>query len=597
MQFIHESLIESVKNAGRALHSVEFADKQVQVQRTRKEFEGDFTVVVFPLASAVKQAPEAFGHALGAHLVEHHAEFSSFNVVKGFLNLVVSDDYWKKFFGYALTQVRFGYGTPDSLPRVIVEYSSPNTNKPLHLGHLRNIFLGFSVSEILKAKGHKVTRVQIINDRGIHICKSMLAWKKFGNGETPESSGLKGDKLVGKYYVLFDKAYKEQQKELMTAGRTQEQAEQQAPMMQEAQELLRLWEAGDAETVSLWKMMNAWVYDGFDATYAQMRVTFDKLYYESNTYILGRDEVVKGLESGVFFKKDDGSVWIDLTEEGLDQKAVLRRDGTAMYITQDIGTAILRFRDFPDTAYQIYTVGNEQEYHFKVLFKILKKLGFEQADKCYHLSYGMVELPEGKMKSREGTVVDADDLMAEMVQVAREVAAEQGKLDGLEPAEQEQTFSSIGMAALKYFLLRVDPVKNMLFNPKESIDFNGNTGPFIQYTYVRTRAIKRKAAELEVASNKTEYNGSLHAAEKALLRKLHEFPAVLAEAAATYNPSALAHFSYDLAKEFNSFYHECPVLKESDASLREFRIQLSIKTGEVIASAMSLLGVEMVERM
>lgn len=597
MTAIQEVLPTAVKQAVWEVYGIELADKQLQLQRTRKEFEGEFTVVVFPIAGAVKQAPEPTASAIGQWLVAQRTEIAKFNVVKGFLNLVLSDEYWQNFFSLAVSNNRFGFGEPDSLPRVLVEFASPNTNKPLHLGHLRNIFLGDAVSNILAAKGHKVTRVQIINDRGIHICKSMLAWKKFGNGETPESSHLKGDKLVGKYYVRFDQQYKIEQQTLRAAGKTEKEAAEEAPILLEAKDMLRKWEANDPEVVSLWKTMNDWVYDGFNASYAKMGVAFDKLYYESDTYLLGREEVMNGLKNGVFFKKEDGSIWIDLTEEGLDQKAVLRKDGTAMYITQDIGTAILRFRDFPDTDYQIYTVGNEQDYHFKVLFKILKKLGFQQGERCFHLSYGMVELPEGKMKSREGTVVDADDLMDDMHQVAREVALEQGKLEGIEEAEKETMFHAIGMAALKYFLLKVDPVKNMLFNPKESIDFNGNTGPFILYTYVRTRAILRKALELEPIGQPLQTLASLAPEEKTLLRRLHDFPAVVSEAADTHNPSAIAHYTYELAREFNVFYHECPVLKESNDHSRRFRVALAVKTGDVIAAAFSLLGVKTVERM
>jgi arginyl-tRNA synthetase len=456
------------------------------------------------------------------------------------------------------------------------------------------------VSEILKAVGHRVTKVQIINDRGIHICKSMVAWVNYGNGETPESAGLKGDKLVGKYYVEFDKAHKAQMKELIEQGMAEEQAGQQTAIMQQAQNMLRLWEARDEETIALWTKMNGWVYDGFTSTYKAMGVDFDKLYYESNTYINGKEEVEKGLASGAFFQKEDGSIWIDLTDEGLDQKALLRKDGTAMYITQDIGTAILRFRDFPDLAYQIYTVGNEQEYHFKVLFKILKKLGFEKADQCYHLSYGMVELPEGKMKSREGTVVDADDLMEEMATVAQEVSAEQGKLEGLPEAERNQLFHVIGMAALKYFLLRVDPKKNMLFDPKESIDFNGNTGPSVQYTYVRTQAIQRRFAEAHPGFNPKEANSEGHTlstAESEVVAKMYEWPAVLRMAATTYNPADIAHYSYDLAKLYNAFYQDHQIVKETDEQARNFRLALTYKTGVVIREAMRLLGISMPDRM
>ena len=597
---MHALVGDAVRKACSELFSVELAEGQLQLQKTRKEFEGDITVVVFPLTKLSKLSPEATGEALGKFLTEQVVHVSKFNVVKGFLNLSMSAEFWKGFFAAALKQDDFGFASPNSALHVMVEYSSPNTNKPLHLGHLRNNFLGYSVSEILKAVGHRVTKVQIINDRGIHICKSMVAWVNYGNGETPESSGLKGDKLVGKYYVEFDKAHKAQMKELIEQGMAEEQAGQQTAIMQQAQNMLRLWEARDEETIALWTKMNGWVYDGFTSTYKAMGVDFDKLYYESNTYINGKEEVEKGLASGAFFQKEDGSIWIDLTDEGLDQKALLRKDGTAMYITQDIGTAILRFRDFPDLAYQIYTVGNEQEYHFKVLFKILKKLGFEKADHCYHLSYGMVELPEGKMKSREGTVVDADDLMEEMATVAQEVSAEQGKLEGLPEAERNQLFHIIGMAALKYFLLRVDPKKNMLFDPKESIDFNGNTGPSVQYTYVRTQAIQRRYAEAHPEFNPKEANSEGHTlstAESEVVAKMYEWPAVLRTAATTFNPADIAHYSYDLAKLYNAFYQDHQIVKEADEQARNFRLALTYKTGVVIREAMRLLGISMPDRM
>ena len=597
---MHALVGDAVRKACGELFSVELAEGQLQLQKTRKEFEGDITVVVFTLTKLSKLSPEATGEALGKFLTEQVVHVSKFNVVKGFLNLSMSAEFWKGFFAAALKQDDFGFASPNSAPHVMVEYSSPNTNKPLHLGHLRNNFLGYSVSEILKAVGHRVTKVQIINDRGIHICKSMVAWVNYGNSETPESSGLKGDKLVGKYYVEFDKAHKAQMKELIEQGMAEEQAGQQTAIMQQAQNMLRLWEARDEETIALWTKMNGWVYDGFTSTYKAMGVDFDKLYYESNTYINGKEEVEKGLAFGAFFQKEDGSIWIDLTDEGLDQKALLRKDGTAMYITQDIGTAILRFRDFPDLAYQIYTVGNEQEYHFKVLFKILKKLGFEKADQCYHLSYGMVELPEGKMKSREGTVVDADDLMEEMATVAQEVSAEQGKLEGLPEAERNQLFHVIGMAALKYFLLRVDPKKNMLFDPKESIDFNGNTGPSVQYTYVRTQAIQRRYAEAHAGFNPKEANSEGHTlstAESEVVAKMYEWPAVLRMAATTFNPADIAHYSYDLAKLYNAFYQDHQIVKEADEQARNFRLALTYKTGVVIREAMRLLGISMPDRM
>jgi arginyl-tRNA synthetase len=597
---MHAIVGAALRQACSDLFSTELAEGQLQLQKTRKEFEGDITVVVFPLTKMSKLSPEATGEALGKHMSEHADHISKFNVVKGFLNLSMSAEFWKGFFSSALSHDDFGFAPANSTSHVMVEYSSPNTNKPLHLGHLRNNFLGYSVGEILKAVGHRVTKVQIINDRGIHICKSMVAWLNYGHGETPESSGLKGDKLVGKYYVEFDKAHKAQMKELVAQGITEEQAAQQTAIMQQAQEMLRSWEARDEETIALWSKMNSWVYDGFASTYKAMGVDFDKLYYESNTYINGKEEVVKGLASGAFFQKDDGSIWIDLTDEGLDQKALLRKDGTAMYITQDIGTAILRFRDYPDLAYQIYTVGNEQEYHFKVLFKILKKLGFEKAEQCYHLSYGMVELPEGKMKSREGTVVDADDLMHEMADVAREVSAEQGKLEGLPEAEKNALYDTIGMAALKYFLLRVDPKKNMLFDPKESIDFNGNTGPSVQYTFVRTQAVLRRYAVGNSgfqAKNADYTSYAMNAAEADVVAKIYEWPAVLRGAASTYNPADIAHYSYDLAKLYNTFYHDNQVVREADEHARHFRLALTYKTGAVIREAMRLLGIGMPDRM
>jgi arginyl-tRNA synthetase len=597
MKNIREIIHGAVVKAGSELFGAALTDAQVQLQDTRKEFEGELTLVVFPLVKVAGKSPEETGKIIGEYLVREVPEVSAFNVVKGFLNLVISDAYWLAFFRHAHADGRFGLAEPDSRPRVLVEFASPNTNKPLHLGHLRNIFLGDSVSRLLRAAGHRVTRVQIINDRGIHICKSMIAWMRSGTGETPESSGMKGDKLVGKYYVEFDRAYKAEIAELIAQGKTEDEAKAGAPVMLAAQELLRKWEAKDPETYALWEKMNGWVYAGFDVSYRTMGVEFDKLYFESDTYLLGREEVMKGLEQGVFFRKEDGSIWVDLTEDGLDQKALLRRDGTAMYITQDIGTAILRFRDFPDTAYQIYTVGNEQEYHFKVLFRVLKKLGWEQADRCHHLSYGMVELPEGKMKSREGTVVDADDIMAEMQNVAREVAEEQGKLDGLSEAEKEEAYLRIGMAALKYFLLRVDPVKTMLFNPRESIDFNGHTGPFIQYGYVRTRAILRKAAESGITPGGIPDTVSVNEYEKSLLRRLHEFPAAVADAAARYNPSILANYCYELTRDFNGFYQQCQILREEREDVRNLRIGLVSGVGKVLSTGLDLLGIRMVERM
>ncbi len=598
---IQQLIGDAATKAIQSLYNKDLGGTQLQFQKSRKEFEGDTTIVVFPLAKISGKGPEQTGNDIGQFLLDHVEEVEAFNVVKGFLNISLSEKFWLGFFKEAVSVQQFGFVKADSMPRVMVEFSSPNTNKPLHLGHLRNIFLGNSVAEILKAVGHKVTKVQIINDRGIHICKSMLAWEKFGNGETPQSSNLKGDKLVGKYYVEFDKEQKKQVKALIESGVKEEDAAKQTAIMQEAQAMLLKWEARDPDVMALWNKMNGWVYEGFDQTYKTIGVEFDKLYYESETYINGKAEVEIGLNAGIFFRKEDGSVWIDLTNDGLDEKVVLRKDGTAMYITQDIGTAILRFRDFPDLAYQIYTVGNEQEYHFRVLIKILKKLGFDQADKCYHLSYGMVELPEGKMKSREGTVVDADDLMAAMADVAKEVAQEQGKLEGLPEAEKDQLYNVIGMAAIKYFLLRVDPVKNMMFDPKESIDFNGNTGPSVQYTYVRTLALLRKAAEggMELDPVKLDFSNvsGLKKTESDLISKIYDWPEVLRNAAASYNPADVAHYCYDLARTYNAFYHENPIIRESDEALRFLRLSLTKKTGEVIKDGMGLLGIAMPDRM
>lgn len=595
---IHQILSAGLTNAVDHLFSAKVEPSQIQLQKTRKEFEGDLTVVIFPLVKISKMGPEQTGNAIGEYMVQHLPEVTQFNVVKGFLNLSISKEFWLGLFETISATENFGYQAPDTKSRVLVEYASPNTNKPLHLGHLRNIFLGYSVAKILKANGHSVSKVQIINDRGIHICKSMYAWKLLGNGETPHSTGLKGDKLVGKYYVEFDKLYKKQQAEMVAGGATAEEAAQNAPAMKEAQELLRKWEAKDQEVWDLWNMMNGWVYAGFDTTYQTMGVDFDKNYYESETYLLGRDEVINGLQKGIFFQKEDGSIWVDLTDEGLDQKALLRKDGTAMYITQDIGTAILRFRDFQDAAYQIYTVGNEQEYHFKVLFKILKKLGFDQGDKCYHLSYGMVELPEGKMKSREGTVVDADDIMEEMRAEAESVAKEQGKLEGLEESEKADVYRAIGMSALKYFLLKVDPIKNMTFNPKESIDFNGNTGPFILYTYVRTNAIKTKFEALGEDYSSYHLEPSLISPiEQEIIKKMNDFPSVLQEAGEKYNPSLIANYCYELVREFNSFYHDFPILREENSELKKFRVALTVKVGEIIKNSMDLMGISVVRKM
>ena len=569
--------------------------ENIEIQLTRKEFEGDYTIVLFPLLKLIKAKPEQIGEVLGAYLTEHVAEVTAYHVVKGFLNLSIADSYFLSFFGEMAAQERYGT-TPVTAesPAMIVEYSSPNTNKPLHLGHIRNNLLGFAMAKILEATGKRVYKTQIINDRGIHICKSMVAWQRFGEGETPERTGMKGDKLVGKYYVLFDKAYKEEITQLIAEGKSKEEAEREAPIFLEAQQLLRLWEQGDADTLALWKKMNQWVYDGFEVTYRNLGVSFDRNYYESETYLLGKDIVQRGLEQGVFYRKEDGSVWVDLTSDGLDEKLVLRSDGTSVYITQDFGTAIKRIEeDFPKVEGMIYTVGNEQDYHFKVLFLILQKLGFAWAKKLYHLSYGMVELPNGKMKSREGTVVDADDLMEEMVQVAEELSQELGKLDGYTQQQKQQLYRVIGLGALKYYILKVDPKKKIAFNPQESIDFQGNTGPFIQYTYARIQSILRRAGELPQLPT----IGDLHSKERELIKQLSLFAGVVQQAADTYSPALIANYVYELVKEFNSFYQNVSILGEEDATKRALRIHLSRKVGEVIATGFGLLGIEVPERM
>jgi arginyl-tRNA synthetase len=590
---LQNDLTQKVIEAVKQLYQVELPT--VEFQPTRKDFEGDVTVVVFPMLRHVKGNPVQIGTRIGEYLVENVDEVSKCNVVQGFLNIVIEDSYYLDFFNSISNETDFGYVKSQSDDAVMVEYSSPNTNKPLHLGHIRNNLLGYSVAEILKASGKKVYKTQIINDRGIHICKSMLAWQKFGDGETPESSGLKGDHLVGKYYVAFDKAYKEQIAQLVEAGTPKEKAEKEAPILLEAQEMLRKWEAGDDEVVALWKKMNGWVYEGFDITYKNLGVDFDTLYYESDTYLLGRDVVKDGLERGVFFKKEDGSVWIDLTDEGLDEKIVLRSDGTAVYMTQDIGTAIQRVTDFPDINGMVYTVGNEQDYHFKVLFLILKKLGYSWAEQLYHLSYGMVDLPSGKMKSREGTVVDADDLIKNMEDTAESISQELGKLDGYSEEEKKELYRTIGLGALKYYILKVDPKKRILFNPEESVDFQGNTGPFIQYTYARIQSILRKAGG--VRSSAVETSMDLHEKEKELLKQLQLFPETVQLAAENFSPALIANYTYDLVKEFNSFYQQVSILGETDEQKKNFRVQLSKKVGEVIQSAFRLLGIDVPERM
>jgi arginyl-tRNA synthetase len=568
---------------------------KVEFQSTRKEFEGDITMVIFPLLKVIKSNPVELGNKIGAYLVENVAEVSNFNVVSGFLNIVISDQYYLDFFNDIKDNSQFGFVSPKTNePAVMVEYSSPNTNKPLHLGHVRNNLLGYSVAEILKASGKKVYKTQIINDRGIHICKSMLAWQKFGNGQTPDTSGLKGDKLVGNFYVAFDKAYKEEINQLMSEGKSEEEAKKQAPIILEAQEMLLKWEAGDAEVMSLWKTMNQWVYDGFGTTYTNLGVNFDSYYYESNTYLLGKDVVQIGLEKGIFEKDPDGSVWIDLTPDGLDRKIVLRSDGTAVYMTQDIGTAIQRVKDFPDVGGMVYTVGNEQDYHFKVLFLILQKLGFDWSKNLFHLSYGMVDLPSGKMKSREGTVVDADDLMNEMTETAQKISEELGKLEGYSDAEKAKLYNTIGMGALKYYILKVDPKKRILFDPEESVDFAGNTGPFIQYTYARIQSIIRKA-NFDFTEKTTIK--AMHEKEKELVKQLELYPEVIQNAAQNHSPALIANYTYDLVREYNSFYQAVPILGSNDSVEKVFRVQLSKKVADTIASAFQLLGIQVPERM
>ena len=570
----------------------------LQIQPTNQEFEGSHTLVCFPLTKISRKNPEETARMVGEHLVVSTELVERYNVVKGFLNLVIKDKVWIEAFKEIWLNPDYGQ-LPSNGQEVMVEYSSPNTNKPLHLGHLRNNFLGYSVAEIYKANGYKVHKVQIINDRGIHICKSMAAWKLFGDGETPESSGLKGDHLVGKYYVIFDRKYKEQIADLIAKGISEEEAGKQAAIMQLAVDLLRKWEQKDPETVELWRMMNSWVYEGFSATYARMGVDFEKLYYESDTYLLGKEEVLKGVEKGVFFKKDDGSIWVDLTSDGLDQKVLLRSDGTSVYMTQDIGTAILRFTDFPKIVGQIYTVGNEQEYHFKVLFLILSKLGFDWAKRCFHLSYGMVDLPTGKMKSREGTVVDADDLMQEMVDEAERQTMTLGKIEGWNEDETKRLFEMIGLGALKFFLLKVDPKKRMLFDPNESIQLQGFTGPFIQYTHARIRAIIRKAESQNISATAADLNSvtSLEASERDVLNLLSLYEIRVKEAAKEYSPAVIANYAFELAKEYNKLYQNIPIFSEADQAKLKFRIAFSGAVADTIRKAMRLLGITVPDKM
>jgi arginyl-tRNA synthetase len=590
---LHHTLTTHIQKAVLELFNISI--EKVEFQATRKEFEGDITMVVFPLVKVLKGNPVEIGNQIGNYLVTNVNEVSKFNVVGGFLNIVISDAFYVEFFNTIKNNETFGFVAPkEGEKAVMVEYSSPNTNKPLHLGHIRNNLLGYSVAEILKASGKKVYKTQIINDRGIHICKSMLAWQKFGNGQTPASTGLKGDKLVGNFYVEFDKQYKKEISELIAQGKTEDEAKKLAPSILEAQQMLLDWENGKPEVIELWKTMNQWVYDGFAQTYKNLGVDFDSYYYESNTYLLGKEVVQFGLEKGIFEKDPDGSVWIDLTADGLDRKIVLRSDGTAVYMTQDIGTAIQRVKDFPDVGGMVYTVGNEQDYHFKVLFLILKKLGFDWADSLYHLSYGMVELPSGKMKSREGTVVDADDLMAEMTTTAQTISEELGKLDGYSDEEKSVLFKTIGLGALKYYMLKVDPKKQMMFNPEESVDFAGNTGPFIQYTYARIQSILRKADfDTSVSISGLE----LHEKEKELIKQVQLFPEVIQNAAENHSPALIANYTYDLVKEFNSFYQQVSILGEENHDKKVFRVQLSKSVGNTIKNAFQLLGIEVPERM
>jgi len=587
MNFIIDATVKAVKT----LYQTDIDAFAVSLQETRKEFEGQVTIVTFPFTRFSKKSPEQTGAEIGEYLKNELAEVSAFNVIKGFLNISIASSYWIDQLNNVIAADDFAVFKPNG-KKVMVEYSSPNTNKPLHLGHVRNNLLGYSVTQILAAAGYEVIKTNLVNDRGIHICKSMLAWQKFGNGETPESTGMKGDHLVGKYYVIFDKEYKKQIDELKLQGQTEEEAKKNAPLIKEAQEMLLKWEAGDDKVIDLWQTMNSWVYAGFEATYHKMGVAFDKYYYESNTYLLGKDIVEEGLEKGVFFKKEDGSVWIDLTDEGLDQKLVLRADGTSVYITQDMGTAQLKYDDYQMDE-SIYVVGNEQDYHFKVLFLILQKLGKSWAKGLYHLSYGMVDLPSGKMKSREGTVVDADDLIAEMEATAKEQTEALGKINDFSQEEKEQLYHTIGMGALKYFLLKVDPKKRLLFDPNESVDFQGHTGPFIQYTHARIKSVLNRAS----ISNPAAEPADLAAEERDLIMLLTQFPDTIKQAAADYNPGSIANYAYEVAKGYNKFYHEHSILQAEDELVKQFRLQLSMASAKVISKAMAMLGILVPERM
>ena len=594
MKEIELQLIQPIIDAVKELFKSDIPANQINFQTTRKEFDGDVTLVVFPMVRLAKKSPEQTAKDLGDYLVEHVDFVENYNVVKGFLNMVISQSYWLNAYANAFQNKDYGRVSPgNDSPLTVVEYCSPNTNKPLHLGHIRNNLLGYSVAEIIKASGKRVKKVQIINDRGIHICKSMLAWKKFGAGETPESTGVKGDHLVGKYYVRFDKEYKKEIESLIAEGKTEDEAKKEAPLLVEAQNMLRMWEAKDQEIVSLWSMMNKWVYDGFDATNKRMGVDFDVNYYESETYLLGKKYVDSGLDQGHFYQKEDGSIWVDLTDEKLDHKLLLRGDGTAVYMTQDIGTAIQRHIDF-NFSKMVYTVGNEQDYHFDVLFKVLNRLGYSWAKDCQHLSYGMVDLPSGKMKSREGTVVDADDLMQQMVSTAKSISEDLGKLDDFTEDELTDVYEMIGLGALKYFILKVDPKKRMMFNPEDSIDFNGHTGPFIQYTHARIRSLQRRAQDVITT---VEPSSKLHAKEKELIKVILLYPQVIQDAAQQCSPAIIANYTYELVKAYNQFYQQVPVFAADQELDKNFRIGLSGFVGEVISSSMSLLGIRVPERM
>ena len=586
-KFIRDNIQTALKE------TFQFESNSIELQQTKKEFEGDITLVVFPLVKELKMNPKEIAEKIGDYLVEN-SSVVSYNVVSGFLNLSIADEHYLSFFNAIKDNSNYGFSDTISDEAVMVEYSSPNTNKPLHLGHIRNNLLGYSMSEIYKASGKKVYKTQIINDRGIHICKSMIAWLDFGNGETPSSTNTKGDKFVGDYYIKFDEVYKKEVEELVKSGTSEEEAQQNAPILLRAKEMLISWESGDEEVVGLWKKMNGWVYEGFEETYKNLGVDFDSYYYESNTYLLGKEFISSGLKSGVFYKKDDGSVWCDLTEDGLDEKIVLRADGTAVYMTQDIGTAVQRVKDCPDINSMVYTVGNEQDYHFKVLFLILKKLGFSWCENLFHLSYGMVDLPSGKMKSREGTVVDADDLMQEMTSTAKEISKNLGKLDGLSEDEKNNVYKTVGLGALKYYILKVDPKKRILFDPKESVDFQGNTASFIQYSYARIQSILNG---INFELSKDKYDRKLEDKEKELIKQIDLFPSVISAAASSHNPALVANYVYDLVKSFNSFYQSLPILKSAFEDKKTFRVELSKLVGITIKNALSLLGIGVVDRM